>query len=92
MKKKLNKYFSYFNNIFGITKYIVANSNCGVNINNVPLNLGVEVDSFSYFKRTKLTNIVFIGNLIKERKNEFIDLAEWNFQIYVFTLLLTDHN
>ena len=76
-EEKLNKYFSYFNNIFGITKYIVANSNCGVNINNVPLNLGVEVDSFSYFKRTKLTNIVFIGNLIKRKKiNEFIDLAE----------------
>ena len=75
--KNMQNYFSLIPNIYGITKYIIQNARCGVKLNNHPLYLGVEKDSFLPEKKKSLKNIVFIGSLIR-RKNieEFFRLAK----------------
>jgi len=73
---KMKKYFNLIPNIYGITKFLIRESKCGVQLNNTPLYLGVDENSFKLSSINSLLNIVFIGNLIK-RKNldEVLDLA-----------------
>ena len=65
--KNMQNYFSLIPNIYGITKYIIQNARCGVKLNNHPLYLGVEKDSFLPEKKKSLKNIVFIGSLIRRK-------------------------
>jgi glycosyltransferase involved in cell wall biosynthesis len=74
---KLINYFSYFNNIFPITKYILDNSNCGVHLKRKVLYLGVDRDSFAPILKDNLRNIVFIGSLVNGKgTHEFVQLAK----------------
>lgn len=75
--EKMNNYFKYIVNIFGITKHLIQNSTCGVNLNNKPLVLGVEHKELNFnYPRTSLKNIIFIGSLIKRKRvDEIIKLA-----------------
>ena len=60
---KMNNYFKYIVNIFGITKHLIQNSTCGVNINNKPLVLGVEHKELNFnHPRKSLKNIIFVGS------------------------------
>ena len=61
--KNMQNYFSLIPNIYGITKHIIQNARCGVKLNNHPLYLGVEKDSFLPEKKKSLKDIVFIGSL-----------------------------
>ena len=73
----LVNYFKYIPNIFGITKYIVDNSNCGVVLEKKVLYLGVNFNGFNQKKRTELENIVFVGTLKKRKRvEEFLELAK----------------
>ena len=74
--ENLKRYFSFIPNIFGISKFLIAKSNCGVKLNSTPLYLGVENDIFQSSSISKLSNIVFVGSLIKRKNlNEILDLA-----------------
>jgi len=74
---KLINYFSYFNNIFPITKYILDNSNCGVHLKRKVLFLGVDADNFVPILKDNLINVVFIGSLVNGKGiHEFIQLAK----------------
>ena len=74
---KLINYFSYFKNIFPITKYILDNSNCGVHLKRKVLYLGVDTDNFVPILKDNLRNIVFIGSLVNGKgTHEFIQLAK----------------
>lgn len=74
---KMNNYFKYIVNIFGITKHLIQNSTCGVNINNKPLVLGVEHKELNFnHPRKSLKNIIFVGSLIKRKRvDEILELA-----------------
>tara|TARA_B110000908_G_scaffold22494_1_gene25483 strand:- start:679 stop:1713 length:1035 start_codon:yes stop_codon:yes gene_type:complete len=74
--KRMQEYFSFIPNIYGISKYLVKNSNCGVKLNPFPLYLGVDNKFSEVTTSTSLLNLVFIGSLIK-RKNldEVLKLA-----------------
>ncbi|MEE2931554.1 MAG: glycosyltransferase family 4 protein [Bacteroidota bacterium] len=86
-QNKMLHYFNLIPNIFGITKYIIDNANCGVKLNKKVLYLGVDLLNFPQKKNmNELKNIVFIGSLISRKKvHEIIDLAnffqELNFHI-----------
>ena len=76
-QKSLVNHFKYTPNIFGITQYIIDNANCGVQLEDKVLYLGVETDLFSKKVRERLRNIVFIGSLTKRKKlEEFLQLAQ----------------
>ena len=73
---KLINYFNHFKNIFPITKYILDNSNCGLNLKRKVLFLGVDTDNFVPILKDKLINIVFVGSLVNGKgTHEFIQLA-----------------
>ena len=72
----LKNYFKHIPNIFGITKHIVDNANCGVKLKSDILYLGVEVNMFNNNHKNKLKNIVFVGNLTKRKRvQQFIELS-----------------
>ena len=74
--KNMQNYFSLIPNIYGITKHIIQNAKCGVKLNNNPLYLGVEKADFISSKKKRLQNIVFIGNLGRNKRiKEFFKLA-----------------
>lgn len=75
--ENLKKYFSFIPNIFGISKFLITQSNCAVKLHPIPLYLGVESNIFKLSSISKLSNIVFIGSLIK-RKNldTILDIAK----------------
>ena len=77
-KQKMLKYFSLIPNIYGITNHISRNANCGIHLNKKPLFLGVDKKNFSFTRKIKkLTNIVFIGSLIKRKRIfELLEIAK----------------
>ena len=75
-QRKMKEYFSLIPNIYGISDYLINDSNCGIKLHSSPLYLGVEKEFFTSSATNSLSNIVFIGSLIK-RKNidEILDIA-----------------
>ena len=75
-QSKMKEYFNLIPNIYGISSYLINDSNCGVKLYSFPLYLGVENEFFTSSVSSSLSNIVFMGSLIK-RKNidEILDLA-----------------
>ena len=75
-QRKMKEYFSLIPNIYGISDYLINDSNCGIKLHSSPLYLGVEKEFSVRVITNFLLNIVFIGSLIK-RKNldEVLDLA-----------------
>ena len=73
---RLTSYFNFIPNIYGISKFIINESKCGVEFNKLPLYLGVDDTSFRLSSIKSLSNIVFIGNLVKDKNlDEILDLA-----------------
>ncbi|MEE2700032.1 MAG: glycosyltransferase family 4 protein [Bacteroidota bacterium] len=74
----VQKYFKYFDKIFAITKHLSKQSNQLVTIDNNPLFLGVNYDSFTLNKiKTELKQIVFVGGIIKRKRvEEVVELAK----------------
>ena len=86
-QKRLKKHFKYIPNIFGITRYIIENADCGVKLEKKVLYLGVEIDLFSQRERERLRNIVFVGSLTKRKRvGEVLQLAE-NFPDITFHII-----
>lgn len=75
--EKMKGYFSLIPNVFGITNKIVENATYGIVLHKEILFLGVENNMFRYDKKRELlSNIIFIGSLVKTKDiNEFIELA-----------------
>jgi glycosyltransferase involved in cell wall biosynthesis len=73
---QLKNHFDLIPNIYGISQFITDNAKCGVHLNQKILSLGVESKLYESKVKNKLTNIVFVGSLIK-RKNvsQIIDLG-----------------
>ena len=68
-KYKMKKHFDLISYVFGISRFIISQANCGVKLEGDPLYLGVEKNNFDNKSiRKKLKNIVFIGSLLR-RKN-----------------------
>lgn len=86
-RKNLVNKFKFVKNIFGITQYIIDNANCGVKLDNKVLYLGVDTDFFRARVRERLTNIVFVGNLIKRKKVEEILLLAEQFPALHFNII-----
>ena len=79
--------FKFVPNIFGITKYIIDNANCGVRLDNRVLYLGVDTDLFCARIRERLRNIVFVGNLTKRKKVDEILLLAKQFPNLSFNII-----
>tara|TARA_B100001250_G_scaffold40975_1_gene32437 strand:- start:19830 stop:20867 length:1038 start_codon:yes stop_codon:yes gene_type:complete len=75
----MRQYFSLIPNIFGITKHIIENANCGIQLGEEPLFLGVEKQDFYFVKKARpLKNLIFIGSLIERKEaREIIELAKY---------------
>ena len=72
----LKSHFDLISNIYGISQFIIDESECGVRLQNKVLSLGVESEMYSPKVKDKLTDIVFIGSIIKRKKvSEIIDLG-----------------
>ena len=73
----MKRHFDLIPYVYGISKFIICKSTCGVKLQKNPLYLGVENEDFIYKERESLKDIVFIGSLI-QRKNieEFFKLAK----------------
>ncbi len=75
-KRRMQYYFSYFNAVFGITRYLIANTSNVVKMQEYPLYLGVESANYSNYKKESLSSIIFVGSLIKRKRvDEFITLS-----------------
>ena len=73
---QLKNHFDLIPNIYGISQFIINNSTCGVHLKQKVLHLGVESSLYDSKVKNKLTNIVFIGSLIKRKKvSQLIDLG-----------------
>ncbi len=73
---KLKNHFDLIPNIYGISNFIVDNAKCGVILNEKVLHLGVDLDLYKPDEKKELSNIVFIGNVIKQKGlYDFLDLA-----------------
>ena len=86
-KKYLTQYFKHIPNIFGITEHLIHHANCGVDLHPTPLYLGVEREMFAVSKIRYLSNIVFIGSLIKRKGvDEILDIA-FHFENITFHII-----
>ncbi len=73
---QLKSHFDLIPNIYGISQFIIDESKCGVHLRNKVLPLGVESNEYIPKVKDKLTNIIFIGRVIKQKGvNEIIDLG-----------------
>ena len=76
-ENKMKNYFSYFKQVFGISHFLIQETQSVIIMNNTPLLLGVNVNQFSSKIAQKLSSIVFVGGLIKRKRvDEFLQLAE----------------
>ena len=77
-ENKMNNHFSYFKQVFGISYFLIQETQSVITINDTPLLLGVNVHQFSSKIVQKLRSIVFVGGLIKRKRvDEFLLLAEF---------------
>ena len=76
-ENKMNNHFSYFKEVFGISHFLIQETQSVIYMNNNPLLLGVNVHQFSSKISQKLKSIVFVGGLVKRKRiNEFLQLAK----------------
>jgi glycosyltransferase involved in cell wall biosynthesis len=76
-QQRMERHFSCFNAVFGISKQLINSTNQVLSMREIPLSLGVTVDSFSHYNKERLSSIIFVGGLIKRKRvYEFIALAE----------------
>jgi len=76
-ENKMKNYFSYFKQVFGISHFLIQETQSVISMNVTPLLLGVNVHQFSSKIAQELSSIVFVGGLIKRKRvDEFLLLAE----------------
>ena len=81
-ENKMRNHFSFFNQIFGISHFLIQETKLVISINDTPLLLGVNVNQFNSKIAQKLRSIVFVGGLVKRKRiNEFLQLAKYYPQI-----------
>ena len=86
-KNKMKNYFSYFNQVFGITYFLIKKTKEILDLQENALFLGVNTDQFCSRIVNKLESIVFVGGLIdRKRVSEFLELAKLYPQI-VFNII-----
>jgi glycosyltransferase involved in cell wall biosynthesis len=79
---KMKNHFNHFNQVFGITHFLVQATKSALFMQNFPLFLGVNGSQFSPKIKNKLNSIVFVGGLInRKRVDEFLQLAKHYSQI-----------
>jgi len=73
---QLKYHFDLIPNIYGISQFIIDNAKCGVRLKQKVLSLGVESKLYISIEKTQLTNIIFIGRVIKQKGvSQLIDLG-----------------
>ena len=65
--ERMEKHFSYFDKIYAITKHLINQTSITLNIEEIPLYLGVNTSHFTPVISKELKSIVFIGGLIKRK-------------------------
>ena len=81
-ENKLKNHFSYFEQVFGVSHFLIHETKSLLSINDNPLLLGVNTDQFNSKIAQKLRSIVFVGGLIKRKRvDEFLELAKFYPQI-----------
>tara|TARA_B110000211_G_scaffold201968_1_gene233833 strand:+ start:179 stop:1216 length:1038 start_codon:yes stop_codon:yes gene_type:complete len=81
-ENKMNDHFSYFKQVFGISHFLILETQSVISMNDTPLLLGVNVHQFNSKITQKLRSIVCVGGLIKRKRiDEFLQLAEFYPQI-----------
>ena len=76
-KNKMQKHFSFMNEIYGITRHLIEETKSVLRIKTKPLLLGVDANKFTEKLSEKLSSIVFVGGLIKRKRvEEFLAIAE----------------
>jgi len=81
-KKKMINHFSYFNQVFGISHFLIQETQSVLSMNDTPLTLGVNIHQFNPKTAQELRSIVFVGGLIKRKRvDEFLRLAKFYPQI-----------
>jgi len=81
-ENKMKNHFSYFNQVFGISHFLIQETRSVISMNDIPLSLGVNVHQFNSKIAQKLRSIIFVGGLIKRKRvDEFLQLAEFYPQI-----------
>ena len=81
-ENKMYNHFSYFKQVFGISHFLIQETQSVISMNDTPLLLGVNVHQFNSKITQKLRSIVFVGGLIKRKRiDEFLQLAEFYPQI-----------
>ena len=81
-ENKMNDHFSYFKQVFGISHFLIQETQSVISMNDTPLLLGVNVHQFNSKITQKLRSIVCVGGLIKRKRiDEFLQLAEFYPQI-----------
>jgi len=81
-ENKMKNHFSYFKQVFGISHFLIQETQSVIIMNDTPLSLGVNVHQFSSKIAQKLRSIVFVGGLIKRKRvDEFLQLTEFYPQI-----------
>ena len=76
-KKKMQKHFSFTDEIYGITRHLIEETKSVLRIKTKPLLLGVDANKFTEKLSEKLSSIVFVGGLIKRKRvEEFLAIAD----------------
>lgn len=76
-ENKMKNHFSYFKQVFGISHFLIQETQSVISMDNTPLLLGVNVHQFNFKIAQKLRSIVYVGGLIKRKRvDEFLQLAE----------------
>jgi glycosyltransferase involved in cell wall biosynthesis len=76
-ENKMKNHFSFFKQVFGISHFLIKETQLVISMNDTPLLLGVNVHKFNSKIAQKLSSIVFVGGLIKRKRvDEFLQLAE----------------
>jgi glycosyltransferase involved in cell wall biosynthesis len=80
--KIMKNHFSYFKQVFGISHFLIQETQSVISMSDTPLLLGVNVHQFDSKIAKKLRSIVFVGGLIKRKRvDEFLQLAKFYPQI-----------
>jgi len=76
-ENKMKNHFSYFKQVFGISPFLIKETQSVISIKDTPLLLGVSAHRFNPKIAQKLRSIVFVGGLIKRKRvDEFLQLTK----------------
>ena len=88
--ERMEKHFSYFDKIYAITKHLINQTSITLNIEEIPLYLGVNTSHFTPVISKELKSIVFIGRLIKRKGIEDLILLTTCYPNIKFNIIGSD--